>query len=120
MDFRRRRVACALTLLLVGSTGVLADGGLTITLHNDSTNNLLVTVVDHVTQPPTTLLSNREIYGDASVSISITAGGSGHGHLSWSAITVDPDMRRCGRGDQNHLNDGDTVTVHTNGACRTP
>jgi len=120
IDFSRRRTASMLALLLAGSTGVLADGGLTITLRNDSGDNLLVTVYDQVTKPASTVLSNREIYGDASVSINLTAGGSGHGHLTWSAVTVDHDMRKCGRGEQRHLNDGDTVAVHADGACHTP
>ena len=120
VDFGRRRAASAFALLLAGSTGVLADGGLNITLRNDSGDNLLVTVYDQVAQPPAAVLSNREIYGDASVSITLTAGGSGHGHVTWSAVTVDHDMRKCGRGEERHLNDGDTVSVHADGACRTP
>jgi hypothetical protein len=107
----------ACTVFLLGSTAVLGDGGLMITLLNDSSDNLFVTAYDQGTQPPQPLVSNREIYGNASMTISISAGRQGHGHLSRSAVTADRDMRKCGQDDNRHLNDGDTVKVHADGDC---
>lgn len=118
-EFNRHHTASALALLLAGSTGVLADAGLSLTLQNDSDDNLLVSVYDQNSQPPSVVMSNREIYGNASVSVSLSAGNGGHGHLSWTAVTVSKDVRRCGHGEERRLNDGDTVRVHTDGACRT-
>jgi hypothetical protein len=34
-------------------------------------------------------------------------------------MTIDPDMRMCGRGEKAKLNDGDTVNVHADGDCTT-
>jgi hypothetical protein len=114
-DRPRSAVACA--VLLLGSTVVLGDGGLMVTLLNDSSDNVFVTAYDQGTQPPQPLVSNREIYGNASLTISVTAGQRGRGHLSWTAVTADRDMRQCGKGDEHHLNDGDTVKVHADGDC---
>jgi hypothetical protein len=113
----RRFLAFACGIFLSGSTAVLGDGGLMITLSNDSSDNILVTLYDQGTQPPQQLLSNRAIYGNASMTLSISAGRQGHGHISWTAVTADKDMRKCGQGENRHLNDGDTVNVHANGDC---
>jgi hypothetical protein len=100
------------------STSVVAGGGgLTITISNDSTSNLLVTVYDQNTDPAQKILASQVINGFATVSVSVTADSSGHGHLSWSTTTVDPDMRRCGHRDKPGLNDGDTVHVSADGDC---
>jgi hypothetical protein len=120
LTHRRRGILCAGALLLVCSGQLLADGGLSLTLQNDSSDNLLVSVYDQNTQPPSAVLANREIYGNASLSITLTAGNGGHGHLSWTAVTVSTDARRCGHGEARHLNDGDTVNVHTVGGCHRP
>ena len=117
LGFSRPPLAFACVVFLSGSTAVLGDGGLMITLLNDSSVNLLVTAYDQGTQPPQPLVSDREIYGNASMTVSIAAGRQGRGHLSWTAVTVDRDMRKCGQGDKLHLNDGDTVKVHADGDC---
>jgi hypothetical protein len=102
---------------LSGSAPVFADDGLSITITNDTSDSLLVSVYDQGTSPPQVVLSDRAIYGNASVSVSISADSSGHGHLSWTAMTADRDMRRCGRNDKPNLNDGDTVNVHADDSC---
>jgi hypothetical protein len=33
-------------------------------------------------------------------------------------VSMDPDMRMCGRGDIASLNNGDTVSVHADGSCQ--
>jgi hypothetical protein len=110
-------LAFACAVFLSGSTAVLGDGGLSITLSNDSSDNLLVTLYDQIAQPPQQLLSNRALYGNASMTVSISAGRQGHGHVSWTAVTADKDMRKCGHDENLHLNDGDTVYVHADGDC---
>jgi hypothetical protein len=117
LGFSRSRLAFACVAFLFGSPAVLGDGGLMITLLNDSSDSLLVTVYDKGIQPPQPLISDREIYGNASMTVSISAGRQGRGHLSWTAVTADRNMRKCGQGDNLHLNDGDTVTVHADGDC---
>ena len=68
-------------------------------------------------QPAQKVLSGEVINGFASIKISIAADDSGRGHLSWTATTVDRDMRRCGHHDKPKLNDGDTVHVYANSEC---
>ena len=116
-DFSRSRLAFACAAFFLGSPAVLGDGGLMITLLNDSSDGLRVTAYDNGIQPPQILVADREIYGNASMTVSITAGSQGRGHLSWTAVTVDRDMRKCGQSDNPHLNDGDTVKVHADEDC---
>jgi hypothetical protein len=104
-------------LLSFGMTAALAADGLVITINNDSTDNLFVTVYDRSSSPPHRVLSHTALYGNASISVSIAADRSGHGHLSWTAMTIDHDMRKCGHRERFKLNDGDTVNVHADGDC---
>lgn len=112
-----RITALAQLLLLSGSAAVFAGDSLMITLNNDTSDAILVTVYDRSITPPQQVVISTPIYGNASLSVSITADGSGHGHLSWTAMSADRDMRMCGRDDKPNLNDGDTVNVHADGDC---
>lgn len=114
------RRAAALGFLTLSLSCVCAYGGndvFAITINNDSSDNLLVTVYDQNTSPPQRVLSTTPLYGGASLSVSISPDGAGKGHLSWTAMTMDPDMRSCGHNDKSNLNDGDTVNVHADGDC---
>jgi hypothetical protein len=104
-------------LLSLASAPVFGDGGLLITLNNDSSDSILVTVVDQSLAPPRMAVSRTPIYGNASITVSIAADSSGHGHLSWTAMTADRDQRMCGHNDKADLNDGDTVNVHADSDC---
>jgi hypothetical protein len=117
LGFSRPPLAFACAVFFLCNTTVLGDGGLMITLLNDSSDSLLVTAYDQGIRPPQLLVSDRAIYGNASMTVSIAAGRQGRGHLSWTAVTVDRDMRKCGQDDKSHLNDGDTVNVHADGDC---
>jgi hypothetical protein len=117
--FHRVTVALAYLLFSLRSPAVLGGDGLTITVNNDSSDNLLVTVYDRSTTPPQQVVSRTPIYGNSSMSVSIGADSSGHGHLSWTAMTIDHDMRMCGQSDKADLNDGDTVNVHADSDCAT-
>jgi hypothetical protein len=114
--FNPATIALACLFSCVGGAADLG-GGLTITVRNDTTDNLILTIYDRNTRPPQKVLSGTVVLGSASIPVSISADSSGHGHLSWTAITVDPDMRMCGHSDKPHLNDGDTVHVQANGDC---
>jgi len=111
-----------LTLLTVlffpSSTAIFAGNvGLTITISNDTSTNILVTVYDLNANPAQRILSGQEMNGFATISVSVTPDSSGQGHLSWSAVTVDRDMRQCGHNDKPNLNDGDTIHVHADDDC---
>jgi hypothetical protein len=117
--FRRLTIAFAYLLFSCRSLADLGGDGLMITVKNDSSDNLLVTVYDRSTTPPQRVVSRTPIYGNASISVSITLDSAGRGHLSWTAMSIDPDMRMCGTGDEANLNDGDTVNVHAGDDCTT-
>lgn len=98
-------------------SAVHGDNGLTILILNDSNDALIVSIYDQRTKPPRQIVASQTIYGNASVSISITPDDSGFEHLKWTAVTQNRDMGTCGHGDRSKLRDGDTVTVHANGQC---
>ncbi len=110
------RLSLAGLFLCLASASAYADG-LTITISNETTTNILVTVYDLNSYPVQKLLANQLMNGFATVSVSVTPDSSGRGHLSWTAITADPDMRQCGHNDKPNLSDGDTVHVHADGDC---
>lgn len=111
-----RSMVRAVWLLVLGSASSFGDG-MSITINNNTTKNLIVTVYDLNTHPAQQIVSNATINGFASISVMVGADASGHGHLSWTATTVDKDMRMCGHHDKADLNDGDTVHVYANSEC---
>jgi hypothetical protein len=111
------RIIFALACLSLSIPVALGGDGLMITINNDGADSLFVTVYDRSSSPPQKVLSHTAIYGNASISVSIAADRTGHGHLSWTAMTIDHDMRRCGHKEKSGLNDGDTVNVHADGEC---
>jgi hypothetical protein len=115
-----RQVTAALLLaLLTLSTSALGDDGVNVTINNNTTRNLLVTVYDLNSSPPARVLSSATIYGFASLSILLVADASGEGHLSWTATTVGNDMRECGHRDRPGISDGETVNVFVDSDCGT-
>jgi hypothetical protein len=100
-------------LLIVLLTAQAFADNLTITLNNDTTSNLPVTVYDLNAQPgrPLKVLSRALINGNGTIIVSISSDASDLGYLAWTAATVDRDMRTCGHGDMSNLNDGDAVRV---------
>jgi hypothetical protein len=107
-----------LASLLFALAGVAAFGqGVTVTINNDTSDNIYVTAYDRNSNPPQMVLASRPIYGSSSVTVMITADASGQGHLSWTATTIDRDMHMCGHNDKPNLNDGDTVHVHADSDC---
>ncbi len=117
-SFNRLMIALGCLLFCLSNASAIGGGeGLTITLSNDTSDNIYVTAYDLNASPPQMVLSNRPIYGSASITLTITPDGSGQGHLSWSARTIDRDMHMCGHNDKPNLNDGDTVNVHANSDC---
>ena len=115
--FDRMIFALAGLLLSLSIPAALAADGLMITINNDSSDNLFITVYDRSSSPPRQVLSHTALYGNASMPVSIAADRFGHGHLSWTAITIDRDMRMCGHGEKADVNDSDTVKVHADGEC---
>jgi hypothetical protein len=113
--FIRLLLGCAVFALV--HSPATAGGSVMVHILNDTVDNLTVSLYDRNLGRRVPVLSGQVINGNASISISITANASGQGHLSWTAATVDADMRRCGRHDNPGLNDGDTVRVHAGDRC---
>jgi hypothetical protein len=106
-------------IVLGVSTSSFAQGAITVQVRNDTSDNLIVNVYDR-NSPQHMLVSNAIIYGNSSIPISLVPDSSGVGHLAWTAVTVDRDMRTCGHSDNPGLNDGDTVQVSAGGSCPGP
>jgi hypothetical protein len=115
--FKWRIAALALATLLAPSALVFGQDGVMITINNNTSGNLLVTAYDRGASPPNVVLSSRPIYGNASITLTISTDSSGKGHISWTAMSLDPDMRMCGHDDAPNLSDGDTVNVHAEDDC---
>ena len=113
--YAKRVFATALGAMLCAAA--LAGDGVTVRILNDTPDALGVTIFDRNVQPAQAVVSSEVINGNASLSVSVTADASGRGHLSWTATTVDRDMRRCGHKDKPGVNDGDTIRVHANRTC---
>lgn len=104
-------------LLALISASAFADGGISVTIDNDTTKELRVTVYDLTSYPAPRALSSQTINSFASISVTITADDLGQGHLSWTATTVDQSMRMCGHHDGVRVNDGDTVGIYAKSEC---
>jgi hypothetical protein len=115
--FKWRVSALAFVLFLAPGALVLGQDGVMITVFNNTSSNVLVTAYDRSTSPPQLVLSSRPIYGNASITLTVSADGSGKGHISWTAMSLDRDQRTCGHDDSTNLNDGDTVNVHADDDC---
>jgi len=111
------RLLLAVAAVSAMGSPALGDGTLTIHVANDSTDSLLVSLYDRNLRRGQKVLTGQLINGNASISISISADASGQGHLYWTAMTVDQDMRRCGHGDRRGVNGGSTVHVNTDSRC---
>jgi hypothetical protein len=116
--FHRLPATLACLLLIAGSRPVLGADGVNISVTNNTTDDLRVTVYDLNTHPAQKVLMKDVINGFATLLISITPDESGHGHLSWKATTVGGgSMRRCGRHDNAGLKNGDDVHIYANAEC---
>jgi hypothetical protein len=117
--FKQPVAALVCSILSLGSLSVFGqgDGGIMLTINNNTSDNLLVTIYDMGVSPRQTILPNRPIYGNASITVSISEDASGSGHVLWTAMSQDPDMRKCGHEDKANLKNEDTVSVYADGEC---
>jgi hypothetical protein len=113
-----QRAAIASVLILC-ATGVpaVADNAMSITIVNDTTADILVTVYDTSSKPSQKVLSSRKLNGFASVNISIGADAEGRGHVAWTATSMDDDNHTCGRNEVAGLANNDSVHVSAAGSC---
>ena len=114
-------LACLLTVacLSMDTLPARANDTVSLTITNDNTDDILVTVYDMNTRPRGKVLDGQRISGFASVPVSVTAGAGGTAHVYWRATTLDPNMPRCGQRDKAGLENGDSVHVSAHSQCPT-
>ena len=104
----------AAALLLWGSRA-LADG-VPVTITNDGTEDIVVTVYDTTVGPRAVILSQR-INGFTTIPVYMSQDSTGLANMAWTAVTVDPNHRLCGHADRTGLGDSAAVTVHADAEC---
>jgi hypothetical protein len=113
----RTSIACMLGLVLLSAFGAAeADEMLPITIVNNNTNDVIVTVRDLNTLAHTKVLIGQRINGFASVPVSVTAGADGTGHVRWTATTAGDDPK-CGARERPGLGSNASVHVYAKSAC---
>lgn len=106
----------AAPLLLLASTAFGGEG-VDVTITNDSTEELVVTIYDESIGPNAVVLAHAHISGFTRVPVSVSPDASGHASLSWTATTTDSKFRRCGHQDGVQLGDSASLTVHADSSC---
>ena len=104
---------CTASLLIAGRA--LADG-VPVTITNDGTEDIEVTIYDTTVGPRAVVLSQR-LNGFSTVPLQLSSDPTGRANLSWTAVTVDPRSRRCGHADSHGLSESASVHVHADGVC---
>jgi hypothetical protein len=115
--FHKGLVLCCLPLLLVGANAVGGLNGIDVTIANDGTEDVVVTVYDTSTQPNSVVLSHERINGFTKIPVSLAADETGRANVAWTAVTVDPRSRKCGHASTVGLTDSASVTVHADAKC---
>jgi len=115
----KRLVLGCLPLLLVSAAAVGGLNGVDVTIANDGTDDVVVTVYDTSIQPNSVVLSRERINGFTKIPVSLAADDTGRANLAWTAVTVDPRSRKCGHATSVGLTDSASVAVHADAECGT-
>jgi len=115
LDMRIALVALLPALWL--SSSALGGDSLPITITNDNSDAVLVTVYDLNVQPRAPILVGVKIAGFASIPLSITPGPDGYGHLSWNATSADTFSRQCGHRDRAQIASDAVIHVYAKSEC---
>jgi hypothetical protein len=110
-------VTLVLALGVLAGSAAFGDEGLPITITNDGTEDILVTVYDLNAHSRAPVMQSVRINGFVSVPLSLAAGSDGRGRIAWTAVSVDQKARHCGHGQRMGLVGADTVNVHADGDC---
>jgi hypothetical protein len=111
-------IILSLSLMLLASAAAVADDAVTIRIYNDGAEAVVVNVYDMNGQPPGAILANQRINGFAWISVSVTAGAVGKGHVQWTARTADTSSHKCGYQDMHGVANDAFVYVFANSTCR--
>jgi hypothetical protein len=103
--------------LLFAGTAVWAGDGVDVTVTNDSTEDLVVTVYDESIGPNAVVLSRAHMNGFTSIPLTVATDASGHAKVSWTATTADANFKKCGHASDVALGDASSLTVHADSSC---
>ncbi len=121
MDRRRRQtVNFGVLAVVFAAASALADDGVPITITNDGTADIVVTVYDMNAAHHLAVVPGEQINGFSSVQVTVTPGRNGKGHGSWAATTVDTRAPLCGHADKPRLEADAAVHVHADASCSAP
>ena len=109
-------LASAIPSFLLGSAA-LAGEGIQVSIKNDGTDDILVTVYDMTVGPNAIVLSHARINGFTSIPLSFASDASGRANVSWTAVSADANGRKCGHADHVGLSDSASVTVRADSNC---
>jgi hypothetical protein len=107
----------ASALLGLYGAGAVADDKVAITVTNDNTDDVIVSLYDMNTRPRSKLLSHQRLSGFSHIPISVSADASGNAHVYWTAVTADSAMHKCGRKDKPGLATDASVHVYAKSDC---
>jgi hypothetical protein len=91
----------SIPLVLMSGAAVGGLNGIDVTITNDGTEDVVVTVYDTSTQPNSVVLSHERI----------------NGNIAWTAVTADANGRKCGHANTQGLTDSASVHVHADTEC---
>jgi hypothetical protein len=114
---RNSAAALGVLLFLLSTDAALSSDGIAVKITNDTSNDVVVTVIDMNANPEQAAISNQTIYGFASVLIRISPDSTGYGHVRWTATGGDARSRTCGHKERNRLSTDDVVHVSANSSC---
>ena len=103
--------------LLLAATTAIGGEGVDVTVTNDGTEDLVVTIYDDSIGPNAVVLAHAHINGFTSVPVSVSPDATGHASISWTATTTDPNSRKCGHQNSVQLGDSASLTVHADSTC---
>ena len=116
VGLRKAAVMGVMPLVLFAATS-LGGEGIDLSITNDGTENIVVTVYDTNTAPPTVVMQNARISGFTTVPVSVTPDVTGKANVSWTATSGDDGARKCGHGVRAALEGSATINVHADSAC---
>jgi hypothetical protein len=111
-------VLSAVLCLLLTAAAPAGDVDVDLTVTNDGTTNIFVTLYDMSANPPhMTMMHHERINGFTSVPISVSADSNGRANVYWTATSVDTFSRRCGHGATRDLSNNAPVKVQADSSC---
>ena len=107
-------------LLLLSAKAIGGLNGIDVTITNDSTDDVMVTVYDTTIGPSSVVLSQQRLNGFTRVPVSLAPDETGRGNLSWTAVRAGPHVQKCGHATHEGLTDSASIAIHAETDCTGP